>query len=55
MPSQERNEGCQGDNYEDWKASDSRRLPGMWDEDVQDRKELKPILWESGLTKAGYL
>jgi hypothetical protein len=31
MSNQERNEGCQGDNHEEWEASDSRRLPGMWD------------------------
>ena len=54
MSNQERNEECQGDYHEEWKASDSGDMSHVWDEDVQDRKELKPILWESGLTKAGY-
>ena len=34
MPRQKRNEGHQGNNYEEWKAGDSGCLPIMRDQDV---------------------
>ena len=44
MPDQERNEGCQGHHYEEWQAGNSGCMSRVWDKDVQDREELKPIL-----------
>ena len=41
VPRQEGHKGCQGHNYEEWQASDSGCMPGMRDQDVPDRKELK--------------
>ena len=40
MPRQKADEGRQGHNYEEWKASDSGCVPRMWDQDVQDWKGL---------------
>jgi hypothetical protein len=45
MPSQKRNEGRQEYNYEEWQASNSRRMPNLWHQDVQNRKEL---IWKKG-------
>jgi len=47
VPRQEGNEGCQGDNHEEWKAGNTGRVPCMWDQDVQNWEELKLILRES--------
>ncbi len=44
MPHQAGNEGCQGDNHEEWSAGNTGGLSRVWDKDVQDREELKPIL-----------
>jgi len=44
MPNQERNEGCQGHYHEEWQASHSRRMPGMWDQDVQNREGIEKRL-----------
>ena len=44
VPRQEGNEGCQEHNYEKWQASNSGCMPRMWDQDVQDRKELRLTL-----------
>ncbi len=49
MPDQEGNEGCQGHYYEEWQAGNSGCMSRVWDKDVQDREELKPILWVSCL------
>ena len=43
VPDQKRNEGPQGYNHEEWQAGDSGDMPQMWDQDVQNREELKPI------------
>jgi hypothetical protein len=40
MPSQERNEGPQEYNHEEWQTGNSRRMPNLWHQDVQDRKGL---------------
>jgi len=34
MPDQEGNEGYQGHNNEEWKASNSGRMSGVWHENV---------------------
>jgi len=47
------NEGCQIYNYEEREAGNPGCMPHMWDQDVQDRKELKPRLWMSGVSMAG--
>ncbi len=44
MPIKKRNERRQEYNHEKRQASDSGRLPDMWDKDVQDREELEQIL-----------
>jgi hypothetical protein len=40
MPREERNEGCQEYHDEEWQAGDSGRMPELWHQDVQNRKEL---------------
>jgi len=45
MPSQKRNEGRQEYNYEEWQTSNARRMPNLWHQDVQNRKEL---IWKKG-------
>jgi hypothetical protein len=40
MPSQERDEGPQEYNDEEWQTSHSRRMPNLWHQDVQNRKGL---------------
>jgi len=37
VSNQERNEGCQEHNHEEWQAGDPRYMSHMWDQDVQDR------------------
>ena len=44
VPRQEGNEGCQGHNYEERQASDPGCVPGVRDQGVPDRKELKLAL-----------
>ncbi len=44
MPDQKGNEGCQGHHYEEWQAGNSGCMSCVWNQDVQDREELKPIL-----------
>ncbi len=44
VQNQKRNEGCQGHHYEEWQAGNSGCMSRVWDKDVQDREELKPIL-----------
>jgi hypothetical protein len=41
VPHQAGNEGHQKHNYEKWKASNPRHVPGVRDKDVQNRKELE--------------
>jgi len=45
MPSKKRNEGRQEYHYEKWQTSNSRRMPNLWHQDVQNRKEL---IWKKG-------
>ena len=44
VPCQKGNEGCKKHNHEEREASDSGCVPDMWHQDVQNRKELRPIL-----------
>jgi hypothetical protein len=44
MPCQKGNEGCQKHNHEEREACNPGCMPYMWDQDVQDRKGLRPIL-----------
>jgi hypothetical protein len=48
MSCKEGNERCQGDNYEEWEASDSGDMPNLRHEDVQDREELEQIFIDIG-------
>ena len=41
MPDQEGDERRQGHNHEERETGNSRCVPRMWDEDVQDWKELR--------------
>ena len=41
VPFQKGNERRQGHNHEEWQAGDPGRMPYLWDQDVQDREELK--------------
>ena len=40
MSFQERNQGCQGHNHEEWQAGNPGNMSGMWHKDVQNRLEL---------------
>jgi len=53
MPDQEGNEGHQGHNHEERPTGDSRGMPGLRHQDVQDRQGLAVISQVS--EKAGYL
>ena len=41
MQSQEGNERRQEHNHEEWQAGDPGCMSDMWNQDVQDREELK--------------
>ena len=43
MPHEKRDERPQKHNHEEWEAGDSGDMSYVWDEDVQDREELKLI------------
>jgi len=49
MQGQERNEGCQEHNHEEWQAGDSGCVSRVRNQDVQDREELRQILQVSCL------
>ena len=42
MPNDEGNERDEGRNHEERQARDPRCLPGVWNQDVQNRQGLKP-------------
>jgi hypothetical protein len=42
MPYQERNERCQGRHSEKWPAGNSRSMPSVRNQDVQNRQGLSP-------------
>jgi hypothetical protein len=46
VQSQERDEGCKVNNYEEWKAGYSRDMPKLRNQDVPDREGLKRVLRE---------
>jgi len=41
MQNKERNEQSSADYNEEWETSDSRYVPGVWDQDVQDWEKLE--------------
>jgi len=43
MPSQERDEGCQAHNYEEWQASHPGSMSLVWHQDVPNRKSLTQL------------
>ena len=48
MPQETGNEERQEYHYEEREVGDSGRMPRMWHQDVQDRKELRQKLPEAG-------
>ena len=53
MPSQKGNEGCQGNNYEEWQTGDPGCMPCMRYQDVQDREGITLIQYRDQIW-AGY-
>jgi len=54
VPHQEGNERRQGYHHEEWQAGDSRRVPCMRDQDVQNRQELALLPTPRDSYWAGY-
>ena len=55
MQGQKGNEGYQEYNHEKWEAGNSRGVPSMWDQDVQDWEELSSDIKEHRTSsRAGY-
>ena len=55
MSHQKRDEGPEINNHEEWEAGDPGNMPGVQDEDVQNRQELGRLRHSlTELRRAGY-